>query len=125
MLNPFSLEDPRLRNGDKSMSFILSNYLNSEFDYVIFSSVVVIGDPIREEILKYVTAENYDVIGFTLTCSEETLRERHRSRGDENEISFYWLHQSAYPTDYVIHTDNKTPNQIVGEMQSIIQKASL
>lgn len=35
-VNPFSLSDPRLRNGDKSMSFIISNYLNSGFDYVIF-----------------------------------------------------------------------------------------
>ena len=37
-VNPFSLEDPRLRNGDKSMSFALSTYLKSAFDYVIFSS---------------------------------------------------------------------------------------
>lgn len=35
-VNPFSMQDPRLRNGDKNMSFILSNYLNSKFDYVFF-----------------------------------------------------------------------------------------
>ena len=76
-VNPFSINDPRLRNGDKNMSFVLSTYLNSAFDYVIFSSVVAIGDPIRREIVNAITAEDYEVIGFTLTCSEETLRQRH------------------------------------------------
>ena len=35
-VNPFSVDDPRLRNGDKTMSFALSTYLNSGFDYVFF-----------------------------------------------------------------------------------------
>ena len=43
-VNPFSISDPRLRNGDKTMSFALSTYLNSNFDYVVFSSVVAIFD---------------------------------------------------------------------------------
>ena len=50
-VNPFSVADPRLRNGDKTMSFALSTYLKSDFDYVIFSSVVVIGGAIRKAIL--------------------------------------------------------------------------
>ncbi len=33
-VNPFSVDDPRLRNGDKTMSFALSIYLDSCFDYV-------------------------------------------------------------------------------------------
>ena len=41
-VNPFSMEDPRLRDGDKNMSFVLSTYLNSNFKYVFFTSVVVI-----------------------------------------------------------------------------------
>lgn len=68
---------------------------------------MVIADPIRKEILNDITAKNYDIIGFTLTCSEETLRERHRNRDDKNELSFYWLHLPTYPSDYVINTDNK------------------
>lgn len=35
-VHPFSLTDPRLRNGDKTASFALSVYLNSGFDYVFF-----------------------------------------------------------------------------------------
>lgn len=88
-VNPFSVDDPRLRNGDKTMSFALSTYLNSSFDYVFFSSVVVVDKTIREAILKDITAKDYSIIGITLTCSEETLRERHKKRGDENECSFF------------------------------------
>jgi len=119
-VNPFSLEDPRLRNGDKTMSFALSTYLKSNFDYVIFSSVVVIGGAIRENILNDITAKGYMTMAFTLKCSEETLTERHRNRGDTTEISFEWLQMEPYPGDYVINTDNKTVAQIVGEIRNII-----
>jgi len=119
-VNPFSVDDPRLRNGDKTMSFALSTYLNSQFDYVFFSSVVVVDKSIREAILKDITASNYKILGFTLTCSEETLLERHKMRGDENECSFFWLHLKPHEGDYVINTDNKSVQQIVDEMRSII-----
>ena len=78
-VNPFSVHDPRLRNGDKNMSFVLSTYLNSNFNYVIFSSVVVMYERIREAILMDITPKNYGTIGFTLTCSEKTLIERHNT----------------------------------------------
>ena len=119
-INPFSLSDPRLRNGDKSMSFVLSNYLNSDFDYVIFSSVVVMYESIRKPILEDITARDFDIIGFTLTCSEETLAECHKNRGDENEVSFHWLHLPLYPGDYVVNTEGKTVEQIVDEIRELI-----
>jgi len=119
-VNPFSIEDPRLRNGDKSMSFVLSNYLKSKFDYVIFSSVVVIGESIRKAILKDITAKGCETIAFTLTCSEETLVRRHRQRGDENEVSFHWLRMAPHPGDHVIHTDGKTPAQIAEKIKARI-----
>lgn len=119
-VNPFSLDDPRLHNGDKTMSFALSNYLNSGFDYVFFSSVVVIGKDIREKILRDITAKDFSVIAFTLTCSEDTLLERHKKRGDENECSFFWLHLAPLEGDRVIDTDNKSFMEIVDEMKKII-----
>jgi len=119
-VNPFSTQDPRLRNGDKNMSFVLSTYLNSNFDYVILSSVVVMYESIREQILKDITANDYTIIGFTLTCSENTLAERHRKRGDDNEVSFEWLRLEPYPNDYVINTDDKTVRETVDEIRSII-----
>lgn len=120
-VNPFSVEDPRLRNGDKTMSFALSTYLNSKFDYVFFSSVVVVDKEIRGAILNDITAKDYKVIGFTLTCSEETLLERHKKRGDQNECSFFFLHLTPHEGDYVINTDNKEVREIVDEMRRIIE----
>lgn len=119
-VNPFSLDDPRLRNGDKTMSFALSTYLNSGFDYVFFSSVVAVDKAIREGILNDITAKDYSVTGFTLTCSEETLRKRHQKRGDTTECSFFWLHLKPHEGDYVIHTDNKSVEQIADEMKAVI-----
>ena len=119
-VNPFSVDDPRLRNGDKTMSFALSTYLNSDFEHVIFSSVVVIGEEIRESILKDITAKNYTTIAFTLKCSEETLAERHKKRGDTNEVLYSWLRMEPHPGDHVIDTDHKTIAQVVDEMKGII-----
>ena len=119
-VNPFSIADPRLRNGDKTMSFALSTYLNSEFDYVIFSSVVVIGGEIREAILREITAKDYETLAFTLKCSDDTLIERHKKRGDNTEVSFQWLRMNPYPGDYVIDTNNKTVTQIVNEIKEIV-----
>ena len=119
-VNPFSVEDPRLRNGDKTMSFALSTYLSSNFDYVFFSSVVLVDKSIRKAILDDITAKDFKIISFTLTCTEETLLERHKKRGDKNECSFFWLHLDPHPDDYIIHTDNKDVQQIVNEMKQII-----
>lgn len=122
-VNPFSLDDPRLRNGDKTMSFALSTYLNSAFDYVFFSSVVVVNETIRAAILKDITAKDYSVLSFTLTCSEQTLRERHKKRGDTTECSFFWLHLKPHAGDYVIDTDNKSIQQVADEIKKIIDSA--
>lgn len=118
-VHPFSVTDPRLRNGDRVMSFALDNYLQSHFAYVIFASVVVMVADIRRPILDAITTD-YELISFTLTCSEETLLARHRKRGDSGACSFHWLHEPVHPGDHVIHTDGKTPAQIVVEMHAVI-----
>lgn len=118
-VNPFSVEDPRLREGDKAMSAVLSNYLRLDFGYVVFCSVVLMYENIREAILRDVPGD-FQTIGFTLTCSEETLRQRHKARGDGNECSMEWLRLPHYPGDHVIYTDGKTPRQVAAEMKRII-----
>ena len=82
--------------------------------------MIVVDKTIREAILEDITAKEYSVIGITLTCSEETLRERHKKRGDQNECSFFWLHLKPYEGDYVINTDNKSVQQIVDEIKVIV-----
>jgi len=102
------------------MSFALSTYLNSKFDYVVFSSIVVLGETVQKSILGDITADNYTVIAFTLKCSEETLIERHKNHGDYGEVDFQWLRQNSPPGDYVINIDNKTVEEVVAELKSII-----
>lgn len=119
-VNPFSVDDPRLREGDKAMSAVLSNYLRVGFEYVVFCSVVAMYENIRTNILSGITEDGYQVIGFTLTCSEKTLIERHRNRGDKNECSMEWLRLPHYPGDHVIYTDGKTPEEAAREMKGII-----
>lgn len=119
-VNPFSLIDPRLRNGDKTISFAISNYLNSGFAYVIFSAVVVIGETIRSAILNDITAKGYETIAFTLKCSEEELAQRHKKRGDATEVSLHWLRMEPHPGDYVIDSDGKTIFQVVDEIRTIV-----
>ena len=119
-VHPFSVADSRLRNGDRSMSFILSNYLDSGFEYVFFTSVVLTDARIREGILDGITAGDYRIISFTLTCSEETLKRRHDKRGDQGETNYYWLRLPSYPGDIVIDTDNKSIREVVREMKKHI-----
>ena len=123
-VHPFSVEDKRLRNGDRSVSFVLSNYLDSEFEFVFFTSVVLTDAKIRENILHGITAKDYETISFTLTCSEETLKKRHDKRGDKGETSYFWLHLPPYPGDIVIDTDNKHIREIVKEMKRLIDAVS-
>ena len=116
-VHPFSVTDSRLRNGDRSMSFVLSNYLDSDFEYVFFTSVVLTDLKIREGILNGITAGDYEIIAFTLTCSEETLKKRHDRRGDKGETNYYWLHLPPCPGDIVIDTDNRSIREVVKEMK--------
>lgn len=82
--------------------------------------MVVIGEAIRETKLKDITAKDYTTIAFTLKCSEETLIEHNKKRGDTNEVLFQWLRMKPHPGDYVIDTDHKTIVQVVDDIKSII-----
>ena len=119
-VHPFSVQDQRLRNGDRNMAFILSNYLDSDFEYVFFASVVLTDPEIRSNILNGITAKEYDVISFTLTCSEETLKKRHDQRGDQGETNYYWLHLPPGPGDILIDTNDRKIRDIVREMKRYI-----
>lgn len=119
-VHPFSFSDPRNPNVYKNMAFVLSTYLNSDFAYVFVSSVRMISKIGRDTVLREITAENFSTVGFTLTCSEETLTARHKARGDQGEVSFKWLHMEPCPGDFVMDTDGKTIAQIVNEMRSLI-----
>ena len=77
-VHPFSVADPRLRNGDRSMSFVLSNYLDSDFEYVFFTSVVLTDAGIREGILNGITAREYrTLLADTQAAFDRVLAHRY------------------------------------------------
>ena len=73
-VHPFSVTDKRLRNGDRSMSFVLSNYLESDFEFVFFTSVVLTDAKIRENILNGITAKDYEIIGIRTGTDSNNVR---------------------------------------------------
>ena len=75
-VNPWSLDDPRLRTSDINMAFVVQTYLQSNFDYVILSSIVLSVPAITTRILERIHGADYDVLSFTLMCDEATLDER-------------------------------------------------
>jgi len=70
--------------------------------------------------LNDITAKDYTSVAFTLKCSEKTMVERHKNRGDSTDVSFEWLRLEPYPGVYVINTDDKSMVQIVNEIRAII-----
>lgn len=111
-VNPFSVHDPRLRNGDKNMSFILSTYLRAKFEYVFFASVIATDPEIRRNILADIDYDDYEILGITLTCSRRTLEERYAARGDGNRLTFYFLEQPPYPGDWLLNTDGLDAHKV-------------
>lgn len=119
-VHPFSVSDPRLRCGDRTISFALSVYLQAGFSYVICPSVVLLYEKVRGPILRDITAENFDVVSFQLTCSEETLRRRFAQRGGGEGLSFEWLRCPPLPGDIVLQTDGKTAEEVAAQMRRVM-----
>ena len=50
-VNPWRVDDPRIRTSDLNMAFVLQTYLQSKFEYVILSSIVLTVPAIKDRIL--------------------------------------------------------------------------
>ena len=120
-VNPFSTEDPRIRNSDKNMAFVLSTYLESKFDYVIFSLVVLTNGPITGGILEAISVGEYDILFFMLTCSPEVLLSRSQERDNGTSpnprFSIAALVQDAIQID----TTALTPADVATKILSIVR----
>jgi hypothetical protein len=116
-VNPWSLDDPRLRTSDVNMGFVLQTYLQSKFDYVILSSIVVSVPSITTRILGRIEGVEYDLVSFTLTCDEATLTERARRRDKAANPRFTVLEATRALVDTIkIDTANRKPEDVVDEM---------
>ncbi len=120
-VNPWSVDDPRLRTSDINMAFVLQTYLQSGFDYVILSSIVLSDPAITARILERIDSPAYDLVSFTLMCDEETLKQRAWQRDENINPDFTLLERTRTLSNTVkIETTNKTPEEIVDELFCLI-----
>lgn len=120
-VNPWSVDDPRLRTSDINMAFVLQTYLQSNFDYVILTSIVLSVPSITEGILQRINSVEYDLLSFTLMCDEQTLTERARERDNNHSPQFTVLEQTKnLPNTIKIDTTTRSPEGVVDEMFSIL-----
>jgi len=122
-VNPWSLDDPRLRISDINMGFVLQTYLKAKFDYVILSSIVLSDPAITARILDRIDGAEYELLSFTLMCDEATLTERARLRDDEASPHFTLLEETRALVDTIkIDTANRKPEDVADEMLSVIHR---
>jgi len=119
--NPWSLDDPRLRTSDVNMAFVLQTYLKSEFAYVILSSIVLCDAAITHRILEMIGAVEYELLSFTLFADEKTLCARSWKQDGTKDIEFMLLRRAAELDTIKVDTSDKTPGEVVAELEMIIR----
>ncbi|KQY84160.1 nucleotide kinase [Paenibacillus sp. Root52] len=79
MMNPWTINEETIEMVENNITYLLNNYLkNPSFDYVIFSWVLHRED-ILNDLLERLHTSEYKLYKITLTCSEESLRDRMHS----------------------------------------------
>ena len=120
-VNPWSLDDPRLRTSDVNMAFVLQTYLRSGFDFVILSSIVLSDPAIKDRILGMITGVDYETIWFTLGCDENTLRARALRRDAAAAPQFFLLAQTRTLVNTIhIDTAGREPAAVAAQMRAAV-----
>ena len=119
-VNPFTVKDSRLRNSDCNMAYVLNNYLESGFEYVFFSSIVLCNLEIREKILSLISAKSFEIYFFTLIASKQVLTGRAIERDSNRSPQFHLLEESLKQDSIFIDTSRKTPEEVASEIKSIV-----
>ena len=123
-INPWSLEDSRLRTSDINVAFVLQTYLESDFEYVILTSIVVSVPEIAKRILGLIKAQEYEFISITLMCDENTLRERAIERDNNQSPTFVVLEQTKQIENTIrIDTANRKPEEVVDDLYKVIYES--
>lgn len=76
MMNPWMITEENIKMVERNIIYLLRSYFsNSTFDYVIFSWVLH-REEITQRILEGIQDFEYEITRITLTCTQESLRER-------------------------------------------------
>jgi predicted kinase len=124
-VNPWSLDDPRLRTSDVNMAFVLQTYLRSGFDFVILSSIVLSDPAIKDRILGMIDGVDYEMVWFTLFCDESALRARALQRDAAADPEFLLLAQSRTIVGTIhIDTTGREPAAIAAQLRAALYTCS-
>ncbi len=115
-VNPFRVDDPRLRLSDINMAHVLKTYLGADFDYVILSSVVLDEPSIVERILTRLGEADYELVHFSLICDAKTLVVRSQKREGSGEPESRFMQAAMAAKTVKIDTTNMCPDVVAGEM---------
>lgn len=86
MMNPWIFSEENKKMVIENIVFILKNYLkNSTYNYVIFDWVIH-EENILNLILNQLLDLQYELIWFSLICSDNTLEQRLKNRGDNTDV---------------------------------------
>ena len=113
-MNPFAVDDNAKRMVEKNICFVLNSFLEERFSYILFTWVLHL-DSITDTILNSLDQADFDFMHFTLTCDEETLKDRISNdigRGTDSSLALKRLSQSINVNSLKIDTSNKTPDEI-------------
>lgn len=76
MMNPWIFTEENKKMVERNIMYLLRSYLgNSTFEYIIFSWVLH-QEEITQRLLDGIQDFEYELTRFTLTCTQEALRER-------------------------------------------------
>lgn len=120
-VNPFSVDDPRIRKADKNVSFVLNTYLELDFNYIVYSSILLGNEEITDNILDAIEMKDYDRILFMLVCTMDTLKERSLKRDGEPSPGWYFVKEAENRDAVHIDTTNLTPQEAASKILDIVR----
>ncbi len=126
MMNPWIFSEENKKMVIENIVFILRNYLNnSTYRYVIFDWVIHEKN-ILDLILKQLSDLQFELIWFSLICSENTLEQRLIIRGDNADIikdSILRLEKYKNMDSIKINTDYNIEANIQSIKQYVVNKS--
>ncbi len=119
-INPFEVTDRTRNIVERNIIFILRNYIEAKYEYVILSWVLH-RQSIIDKLLNNLSDLNFKVHVFTLICSEEILIERRQQQGGETAIAIDRLHQSLKLETKKFDTEILKPDEIVSRIMESVK----
>ena len=107
------------------MSFVLRTYLESQFDYVIFSSVVLTDKPITDGILDAIGVQGYDLLLFMLSCSRSALEIRSTKRDKMADPESRFTQATKGQDAIHVDTTDMTPSEVAQAILSVVREKRL